>query len=64
MMIVTKKGFRLWWSGMQATIMMSVLGLLFADVSEEWPLALAAIVWLMLFPMAIGWVQRRYWTGS
>ncbi len=65
MIIVTKPGFRLWWSGMQAVIMAVACSLLIERlIAEELSFVLQALLMLIAYPIAIGWVQRRYWTGS
>jgi len=33
-------------------------------IAEELSFVLQALLMLIAYPIAIGWVQRRYWTGS
>lgn len=62
-MLMTKKGLKLWGSGM-IMIAMSVafVFLMTEDVVGSISLTTLAIYGLVLFPLAAGWVQRWYWT--
>ena len=60
-MMLTKAGFKLWASGMLATLTMSGFGLLFADASEQWSLVEAVILWVVIAPMVVGLLQRWLW---
>lgn len=60
-MMLTKAGLKLWASGMLATLTMSGFGLLFAEATEQWSLAEAAFLWLLVAPMVVGLLQRWFW---
>ena len=59
--MLTKAGFKLWFSGMLATLTMSGFGLLFADATEQWPLWEAVLFWVVIAPMVVGLLQRWLW---
>ncbi len=62
-MLLTKRGLKLWGSGMIVVIMSVLLTLVMTeDAVENMSLTEAAIIVLVLFPLALGWVQRWYWT--
>jgi len=63
MILVTKKGFRLWRSGMLVTIVVMAFGVAmpYLEMSEA-SLGVQAIYYLIAFPMAIGWTQRWFWS--
>ena len=63
MILMTKKGFKLWGSGMLVVIMSVLFTFLMTEeYLENVSLAEMAIVILVLYPLAIGWAQRWYWT--
>jgi len=62
MMLVTKKGFKLWGSGMLVLACTFVLGLLMTEeVIDGMSLGELAFIFLVLYPMAIGVTQRWFW---
>ena len=62
-MILTKAGIKLWVSGMLVILTTAVLGLLVTDdVLASMSLGEMAFVFLVVYPLAIGWTQRWMWT--
>ncbi len=64
-MLLTKKGLKLWGSGMIVVIMSVILTFLMTEEAiENMSLTELALIVLVLFPLALGWVQRWYWKGE
>ena len=61
-MMLTKAGFKLWASGMLVIIMDAVVGALYTEETMD-SLSLGELVFIfvVLWPLAIGWVQRWFW---
>lgn len=61
-MLLTKKGLKIWVSGMIVVILSTAFSVAMESVSrgmEFWELLFIVFV---LFPLVLGWVQRWYWT--
>jgi len=64
-MMLTWAGLKLWASGMLTLLMSVVLALLMTEeVIDSMSLGELAFIFLVLYPLAIGWVQRWLWTSK
>jgi len=62
MMLITKKGLKLWGSGMLVVLIVAVFGITMPYLGfAEASLAVRALWFLVIFPMAIGASQRWFW---
>jgi len=62
MMLVTKKGWKLWRSG-ALVLATSVPFMLLVELEgEQWSLGMMFFMILVLQPLAIGWLQRWFWS--
>jgi hypothetical protein len=61
MMLVTKKGFRLWRSGALVLATSVPFMLLVEFEGEQWSLGFMIFMILVIQPLAIGWLQRWFW---
>ncbi len=63
MILVTKKGLKLWGSGMLTILVAAVFGFVmpYLDVYEA-SLAVRALWLLVAFPMCVGATQRWFWS--
>lgn len=64
-MMLTWAGLKLWASGMLMLATTAVLGLLMTDdVIDGMSLGELAFIFLVLYPLILGWVQRWLWTPT
>lgn len=62
-MMLTWAGLKLWASGMLMLLMSVGLALLMTEkVIDSMSLGELTFIFLVLYPLAIGWVQRWLWT--
>ncbi len=63
MMLITKAGFKLWGSGMLVLVCDLAYVLMMENLNtESLTLGGVAFMTLVVMPLAVGWVQRWYWT--
>lgn len=62
MLMITKKGLKLWGSGMIMLIMGAVYSFLIDPAFDTMSLGELAFCTLVLLPLATGWAQKWYWT--
>jgi hypothetical protein len=62
--LVTKKGFRLWRSGALVLATSVPFMLLVEFEGEQWSLGMLLFMILVVQPLAIGWLQRWFWDAS
>ena len=61
-MMLTKAGFKLWASGMLMLLTSVVLGVLLTEeVIDNMSLGELFVIFIVLYPLVLGWVQRWFW---